>query len=143
MYNFLLTMEINLDKFEKEYFETLDGREGILLSESGVYHVILFDNKKAGIVGYIPSKFPKNSGFVQIIISPEFRGQGILKIAEDLLAQKYNLDILYATIKKENIISIRAHQKTGFQLLNDKRLRELRKNGVLKENEIRLEKRVN
>ena len=140
MLNFLSTMEINLDKFEKEYFETLDGHEEISLVENGVYYTILCNNKKAGVVGYIQAKFPKDSGFVQIIIDTHFRGQGLVKIAEDLLAQKHNLKILYATIRKDNIASIRAHQKIGFKMIDDKKLSELKQKGFLKENEIRLEK---
>jgi RimJ/RimL family protein N-acetyltransferase len=140
MLNFLYTMETKLDKFEKEYFETLDGHEEISLVENGVYYTILCNNERAGIVGYIPAKFPKDSGFVQIIIDTHFRGQGLVKIAEDLIAQKHNLKILYATIKKENIASIRAQQKIGFKMIDDKKLNELRKEGFLKENEIRLEK---
>jgi len=135
-------MEIKLDKFNKEYFETLNDRKEILFVKNSVYYTILCNNKKAGIVGYIPAKFPKNTGFVQIIIDPNFRGKGLVRIAEDLLVQKHNLKILYATIKKENIASIRAHQKIGFKKINNKKLNDLKKNGFLKENEIRLEKSI-
>lgn len=136
-------MKINFDKFDKKYFMGLDGHKEIFFVKKGVYHTILCDNKKAGIIGYIPAKFPKNSGFVQIAIDQDFRGKGIVKIAEKLLAQKYSLKKLYATIKKDNIASIRAHQKIGFKMIKDKRLKELRKRGFLKENEIRLEKNMN
>jgi RimJ/RimL family protein N-acetyltransferase len=115
-------MKVNLDQFDKEYFETLDGYEEILLMENGFYYVILCDNKKAGIVGYIPVKFPKNSGYVQVVIDSKFKGKGIVKVAENLLAQKHNLRILYAIIKKENIASIRACQEIGFKIIDDKKL---------------------
>jgi len=115
-------MKIKLDKFDKSYLKTLQGKEEIVVFENGIYHTILCDNIKAGIVGYFPAKFPKNSGFVQIVISPDFRGKGILEIAENLLAEKYGLQTLFATIKKDNITSIRAHEKIGFKMIDDKKL---------------------
>lgn len=135
-------MKIELGKFNKQYFKTLDGHKEILFAENGIYYTIICDNKKAGIVGYIPVKFSNNSGFVQIVINFDFRGKGLVKIAEDLLAQKHNLKVLYATIKKENIVSISAHEKIGFEIINDKELGELRKNGFLKKSEIRLKKKI-
>ena len=132
---------IKLAKFDKKYFNSLDGHEEIVISEKGFYYTILVNNKKAGVVGYIPSHAFKKSGFIQIVIDPDFRGKGLVKIAEDLLAKKHNLEVLWATIKKENIASIRAHQKIGFQIMDEKELERLREQGFLKEDEIRLEKR--
>src|SRR3989339_269538 len=99
-------MRIKLCEFDKNYFDSLKEHKEILFTEDGIYHTILYNNQKAGVVGYIPLKRQEDSGFVQIIISPEFQGKGIVEIAENLLIKKYNLKRVYATIKKENISSI-------------------------------------
>jgi HAD superfamily hydrolase (TIGR01509 family) len=131
---------IKLGEFDEKYLKNLDDHKKILLKEKGIYHTILFNDKKIGIVGYIPAKSPDHSGFVQIIINRNHRGEGIVEVAENLLAQKYNLEILYATIEKTNDTSIRAHQKIGFATLSNEKLRNLKEKGFLKENETRLEK---
>ena len=134
-------MNIKLGKFDKKYFNSLKDKDEILMNQKGKYYAILFEKEKVGIVGYIPANFPKDSGFIQVIIDPKFRGKGLSKIAEDLLAKKHNLHILYATIKKENIPSIKSHKKSGFNEIGKQKTNELRKNNFLKDNEIRLEKK--
>ncbi len=57
MFTFLFTMEVKLNKFDKEYFESLDERKEVSFVENRVYHTILCNNKKAGVVGYIPINF--------------------------------------------------------------------------------------
>lgn len=134
-------MKIKLAKFDKNYYDNIEGRDKILITGKGIYYTLLCNDKKVGIIGYIPAAFPERSGFLQIVISPSFRGRGIVEIAEDLLAKKHNLQILYATIEKDNIASIRAHQKIGFVMIDGKKLKNLKKNKFLKDDKIRLEKR--
>lgn len=132
-------MSIQLKEFDEFFFKSLKEHKEILILESGFYYTIIKDGKKIGIVGFIPAKL-KDSGFIQIIIAPEFRGQGFVKISEEALIKKHNLKIIYATIKKNNIASIRAHEKLGFKYIKEEKLNEFRKKGTLKISETRLEK---
>ncbi|MBI5138562.1 MAG: GNAT family N-acetyltransferase, partial [Candidatus Vogelbacteria bacterium] len=95
---------------------------------------------RAGVVGYVPSKFPEHAGFTQTVITPESRGKGINKIAKDLLAKKYDLKVLFATIKRVNIASIKANEKIGFVMMSDEEMNSLRSKGFLKEVDIRMVK---
>jgi RimJ/RimL family protein N-acetyltransferase len=135
-------MGIELIKFDKTFFESLLGYEEIAFRDDGRYHTIVVDGLKAGIVGYVFDEYSDVTGFIQIVIALEFRGRGLVRLAEDLVAKKYGLYILYATIKKDNIASIKAHEKAGFNMIEEKKLDYLRKNGFLEEEEIRMIKKM-
>jgi len=132
-------MKIELGGFDKEFLENLEDKEMVSDSPETIYHAIFCDGEKVGVIGFFPAKFP-DTGFVQYVIDPNFRGKGITIQAIDLLVVKYNLKILYATIKKDNLASIRVSQKAGFQILTEKEMDELRQKSFLQSDEIRLEK---
>ncbi len=133
-------MGLELTEFDEKYYKSLPDHEKISINKEGFYHTILKNHERAGIVGFIPSKKDSQTGFVQILISPEFQGQGLLQLAEDLLARKYNLTQLYATIQTKNISSMKSHQKAGFTVIPLEELKILRKKGFLKSDETRLVK---
>jgi RimJ/RimL family protein N-acetyltransferase len=93
-----------------------------------------------GFVGFIPTKLDPKVGFVQILILPKYRGQGILEIAEDQLAELHQLKSLWATIDKDNISSIKSHLKAGFKYFPKSKINEWIKMGKLNKNQIRLYK---
>ncbi|MFA4890635.1 MAG: GNAT family N-acetyltransferase [Candidatus Paceibacterota bacterium] len=131
--------QVQLKIFDKKYIKSIEGYTEILLKKDGIYYTIMVNRTRAGVVGYIPAK-TYGRGFVQIVIEPKFRGKGILKIAEDMLAKKHELDRLYATIKKTNTRSIKAHLKAGFKKFSKRKLDLLRKEDLLKKEDIRLVK---
>ncbi len=133
-------MNIELSTFDKNFLKTLPGNEEVLLSDNGTYYTILCDKISAGVVGCVPSKL-LDEGFVQIVLTPEFRNKGVLEIAEDMLAQKHNLKKLMATIKEDNIASVLSHKKACFAMIDDKEMKRLKDVGLLKDNEVRLEKK--
>lgn len=130
---------MELIDFDQEFYNSIPGKDEIEVSEKGTYRTILIDGKKAGIVGFIPTNFD-GSAFFMILIAPEFRGQNLTGEAEEMLARKYEISEMLATIKKENTASIRAHEKAGFEYIPENEIKELRKKGFLKENETRLRK---
>lgn len=107
-------MNISLVDFDREYLELLEGVENVRYAQDGHFYTILCDGERAGVVGYIPSRAEEDAGFVQIIISPEFRGRGIVQEAEDLLARIHGLRTLYARTDVSNEASVRAHLRAGF-----------------------------
>lgn len=136
-------MKIRLEEFDPEFLETIEGHEEILIKDEGFYHVFTVDSEPAGVVGYIQLQDKKaegKQGFVQIAISNKFRGKGLVKQAEDLLAEKYDLIVLYATINEKNQASLQAHLKAGFEYEEPSKVDWLRQNGKLQQNEVRLRK---
>ncbi|MCX6712484.1 MAG: GNAT family N-acetyltransferase [Candidatus Vogelbacteria bacterium] len=139
--------EISFADFNQEFFDSLDDNryvQGPAVGEEQYFHTVMVDGVSAGIVGYLP---PKNvslsdTGFVQVLLKSEYRGRGLMGKAYELLAERHELKTLYATIKKSNLHSIRAHQKVGFELLPEDKMENLRNRKLLTDYEIRLEKEV-
>ena len=106
------------------------------------YHTIFVDGEMAGVVGYLAPKTnaSADTGFVQIVFLPKYRGKGLIRKAYDLLATKHELKTLYATIYEKNTTSIRAHEKLGFKLLSPEKIADLRARGLLDHDDVRLEK---
>ncbi len=135
--------DIRLGEFEEGYFESLPDSEMIAtptIKTESYYHTIFVDNERAGIVGFIPVTMGIDAGFIQIVLSPDFRGMGLLDKIYQVLVENHKLKTLYGTIKKDNKISIRAHEKIGFKILPEEKLKFLRDKGLIGEDEIRLEK---
>ena len=136
-------MKLQLLPLDQEFLETIEGHEGVIIDEKGVYHVFSVDHEPAGIVGFIPLKDKTsegNQGFVQIAISNKFRGKGLVRKAEDLLAEEHDLIVLYATIDEKNKASVAAHLKAGFEPEDPGKVEWLKQNGMLQKNEVRLRK---
>lgn len=110
-------------------------------------HTILIGKEKAGLICFekISSKpirgIPQlqikgNGGFIHVLIFEKFRGKGLLKTSEDLLAKEYNADVLWGIIKKRNIASIKAHKKIGWKTFPQKQINQWIKNKEIKDTNI-------
>ena len=113
------------------YAHSIPGFNEIVYDTSiGRYNTIYYNGNRAGIVGYIPSL--DGGGYVQTLIDPMYRGHGLAARAKRLLAQKYGLKKLYATVRLTNWSSIRSLRKAGFHKLPQQEIAYLRSVGKLK-----------
>jgi len=131
--------EIQLGPYNKSYFYSLPNHDEITHRSYGTYYSLLYDEKKIGIVGFIPLK-TRGEVLGQILIHPNFRGKQILQTAYDLLSKKHKIKKLFVTILDENISSIKGHLKAGFVKVSSEQDRKLRKQGYLYPGESRYEK---
>lgn len=137
--------EISLGEFEQEFFESLDGSNEIVepnFRTQSYYHTVFVDGERAGIVGLVPLENVPDSGFVQIVLGPAYRGKGLIEKVYEALIDWHGLKTLYATIRKGNVASITAHKKIGFSEISEEKTNFLRSKGLIDEDEIRLEKEV-
>jgi len=95
------------------------------------FHTIYYDKKPAGIVGYKTNGVEAGSGLSQIELLKEFRGKGILDEAYKKMAKKHGLNKLYASIRHDNVASVKSHTKSGFTELPEDKLEQLRALGRL------------
>lgn len=113
------------------YARSIPGFNEIIYDTNrGRYNTIYYNGNRAGIIGYIPSS--DGGGYVQTLIDPAYRGRGIAVVAKELLASKYGLHKLYATVRSNNWSSIRSIWHAGFHKLSQVELSRLRRAGKLK-----------
>lgn len=142
----MLSDYFNLDlrEFEQDFFDQLETAGQIKQPGFNVlpyFHTVYANGERAGIVGYYPTSLP-DTGNVEIILAPEFRGKGLIEKVYTELAEKHNLKNLYATINRRNMTSIAAHEKIGFKRLSEEKLSELRAKSLIGSEEVRLEKKI-
>ena len=107
-------------------------------TKRGKYYIISNDNgDMMGVIGYIKAN-EKNTGFLQILIDPSYRGRGLFKFAVDELLKQENLKRLYSTISIYNEPSINAHLKYGFKFLDDDTIEKLRQHYFLSDTKTRM-----
>ena len=114
-----------LDEFDEEYFYSIskDGEDewkaiGIENCQSQKYYTVVSENNvRLGIVGIYNTDNEQN--ITHIIIDPKFRGKGLLPKFYDLLLQEEKPSFLTATIKVDNISSVKSHEKAGFRKISD------------------------
>jgi len=117
-----------LDDFDLEYFKTLEGEDGwIAIGQENCknqryYTVIGEGGEKLGIVGVYDTDDEQN--LTHVVVDPKFRGQGLTSKFYEALMTKENINFLTATVDRDNIASIKAHEKAGFKKVSDRKYEE-------------------
>jgi len=137
--------DVTLGEFNQAYFDDLPDTDQITaptFKNEDFYHTVYVDGLPIGVAGIVPSRALPEAGFMQIVLAPDWRGQGLIGPIYDKLAEWHNLHTLYATIKIDNKVSQLAHQKIGFHLLLEDKIIDLRERHLLEPDEIRMVKEV-
>ena len=137
--------DVTLGDFNQEYFDSLPDTDKIVAPAFGqedFYHTVYVEGQPIGIAGVIPSKKLPDTAFMQIVLTPDWRGKGLIEPVYEKLTELHDLKTLYATIDNDNKNSQLAHKKLGFKPLSDDKIADLRARGLLASDAIRLEKEI-
>ena len=108
----------NKQKAENLFKTSSDFAEAGISSKSvsGLWNYIIYNNKPVGliVVTIIDQQRRRIGKIDSVVIKDEYRGMGLLR-GELLLFDKYDLDLLVATIKDYLSSSSKAHLKLGFK----------------------------
>ena len=111
----------DLVDFDKSIYDSIPMDDQFRLPDSLIndpdtkLFTIKINGQIAGVTGFIKKK---NRYYFQIAILPKFRGMNILNKSVNFLKEKYKIKQLISVIEKDNIASIKAHEKNGFQRNN-------------------------
>lgn len=113
---------LRLSDFDVSYYKDImqewgDPKVGQRDRESYYYNVLDENNNKIGIVGLFIDWDLLPYG--EIAIDPKYRRQGYLLKIYNLLTKEKNIETLYVFVFASNLISIKAHEKAGFQRLKE------------------------
>lgn len=112
-----------LGDFDMDYFKSLEGENcWIAIGQKNCknqryYTVIGEDGEKLGIVGVYDTDDEQN--LTHVVVDPKFRGKGLTSKFYEALMARENLNFLTATVDRDNIASIKAHEKAGFKKVSD------------------------
>ena len=122
--------KIKLAPFDNDFLVTIKDYIKIHLKpDDGTYYTILVDGKKAGVIGFKVENDKKYD--LKIGIHQDFRGQGVFRIALDLLVRKHKIDKMYSEVAIANKASVKAHQKIGFKHISQKQENILKQKGLV------------